>query len=219
MHAKKIRRITRVLKYRRSCRRHVTRGHVEERNGEVIASDSRLRCQIRKHGIENSADSRITSMQDCLLPSLFRPHRSHQPDSSLLPGPLNPLSGWIIKRTMSPLRRTMGPPTYDPRSLTASNVGPTHGTLSGNECVTSPLESASTFAYRCPVLPPSFVSFPQVWNFFLTFLSRRTSSWSHRKSRKRSSRRCYHEIRECALRLDNFLTRGSQYAIIKLFGK
>lgn len=50
MYAKKIRMITRVLKYHRSCRRHVTREHVEERNDEVIASDSRLRREIRRQG-------------------------------------------------------------------------------------------------------------------------------------------------------------------------
>jgi len=99
---------------------------------------------------ENSMDSWITSTQNRLLPSLFL--RLLRPDSSLLPGPSNLLSKRIIKRTMSSPRRTMGPPTYG-SSLAASNAGSTRETLSGNECVTSPLESASTFAYRCPVLP------------------------------------------------------------------
>lgn len=155
-----------------------SRGHVEERNSEVIANDSRLLCEIRRQG--ESKTQRIQDYVDARSFSFFSfsSHRSHRPDSSLLP--LNPLSGWIIKRTMSPSRRTMGPPTYGPRFLAASDAGPTRGTLLGNECVTSPLESASTFAYRCPVLPPSSVSFPQVWNFFLTFLSRGTPSWSHR---------------------------------------
>jgi len=46
MHAEKICMIMHVLKYHRSCRRHVTWRYVEKRNGEVIASDSR--CEIRR---------------------------------------------------------------------------------------------------------------------------------------------------------------------------
>lgn len=50
MHTEKIYVIMRVLKYHKSCRRYVTRRYVEKRNSEVIASDSRLRCEIRRQG-------------------------------------------------------------------------------------------------------------------------------------------------------------------------
>lgn len=70
-------------------------------------------------------------------------------------------------------KRTIGdPPTY--RGPQHPHAGPT---LSGNECVTSPLESASTFAYRAsPLLSPTALQNLAGVEFF-PLLLRATGYW------------------------------------------
>jgi len=65
----------------------------------------------------------------------------------------------------------------------------------GNECVTSPLESASTFAYRCAVLfvLPPFVLTPRTARDLTGvefFLLLQRSTWKFRSNRAKFQIRC-----------------------------
>lgn len=165
MHTKKIRMIMRVLKYRRSYRRHVTRRYVEK--GEVIANDSRLRREIRRWEYR-----KLNGFQDYVDVGPFSSFSFSTASAEF----------FLIAETAESLIRTDNKKddelsseddgTYGAARALAASRTQTRETLLGNECVTSPLESASTFAYRCPVLPLPLSLSRRCGIFFSSF-------WAH----------------------------------------
>jgi len=172
----------------------ITRGHDEERNGEVIPGWFKITTQNSKA----EGNRKLDRFRDYVGAESFSSFSFSFASTGffLIAEIPNLLSEGIIKRTMSSPWRTMEPSTYSTnRALAVSNIGPTRETLSSNECVTSLLESVSTFAYRCPGPSPPFVSSRRC-GIFSSF------SWAieHSLSHTESLLNGHHEIREYALR-------------------